>query len=667
MSPEGLPTNSTPPAASGEELGPGSRSLDARRIGAGVAGILLLAFAGLVNLQILGLAEVVTLERSRLAVAVPGLPWSSAVTVPGGAAGLAVACLVAFAVVAVCLRALARWTSFARPVAALRSRDRRSGLAVGVGLLAFGFLPIGLLRSLAATYLFYLAAMPGFVLVLYAAWPRFHRFVARATPTLDRVVFDSSPRLFIGTVFGVTLLLAGSLSFLLFDFTPRIPTGIAHWFHARILTSGALYAEAPPLPEFFSLLTVVSDSGRWYSIFPLGHTALVAGALLLGLPWIVNPVCGAVSVVLFYLLGRELYGDRTGRLAALFGVLSPFLMFMSAEFYNNASSLVFCTGFLLFFARVTKAAKVRDGLLAGLFLGLVLNTRPVTAVAVALPFIGYSLWLLLKDPGRFMKPLLGLGGAGLAFVVLLLVSSYGITGNPLATGYSHADPVTQERAIDLSRVVPNSVVRVRLVNRYLFQWAVPSLLPIALLFASSRAARWDYLLLSLVPSGLLAYAAWYHLGHELGPRYLYFTTGALVLLAVRGVQAFPGLVSEAAGRSIGLATKTGAAAVVLACFLSAALLSWVPMATLYGSDRWWPLDRSVVEQVRSAGLQNVVVFVPDGVFRAVFLDNAVPVDEGEIVYARDLGGRNHELMARFPGRRYYRTASGRLEELDPTP
>ncbi len=545
-----------------------------------------------------------------------------------------------------------------------RRRPGWVGLVAGSAILLLGFLPVGLVRSVLAIDLYYLLAIPGFLLVLYAAWPALHGFVARIAPRFERAVLESPPHRFCSVLFSGTLLLTAGLSRLLFAEGPRIPTGIAHLFHARILASGSLFAEAPPLPEFFRLATMVIDSGRWYSQFPLGHTALVAGGLELGLPWIVNPLCGAFAVVLFYLLGKELFGERTGRLAALFGVLSPFLVFMSSEFYNNASSLVFCTAFLLFFARATRTAKVREGLLAGLFLGLALNVRPVTAVALALPFIGWSLWLLVRTPRRHAAPLLAVCAATLGFVGLLLASNYWISGDPLTLGYSHEKAVVQERAFDLSKALPNSVVRVQFLNRYLFQWALPSLLPVAFLFATGRGTKWDHLLASLLPAGLLAYATWYHIGLELGPRYLYFATGALVILAVRGVESVPPVVREIFGGRSPLATETGAATLVFACVLSAAVLNWVPMGALYGSDRWWTLDRSVVEQVRSAGVEGAIVFVSDQQFRSVFLENSVPVAEGEVIYARDLGARNPELMRLFPERSFFRAEAGGLARLD---
>ncbi|HSL81624.1 MAG TPA: hypothetical protein VLF66_02535, partial [Thermoanaerobaculia bacterium] len=175
--------------------------------------------------------------------------------------------------------------------------------------------------------------------------------------------------------------------------------------------------------------------------------------------------------------------------------------------------------------------------------------------------------------------------------------------------------------------------------------------------------RWDYLLLSLLPSGLLAYGGWYHLGLELGPRYLYFATGALVILAVRGVQVLPPFARETFGARSPLGTTTGAATVVVCCFLSAAVLNWVPLAVHYRSDRWWGLDRSAIEQVTRAGVTRAVVFLPDAQFRAAFLENSVPVSAGDVVYARDLGERNRELMAHFPERSYFRFQQGELRRL----
>ena len=646
------------------------RSFPGARPRLGAAGLGLLALAFVVNLHILGLAEWVTLDEGRVKLDAPWLAGGAPVALPVSARALAAAtaavAVVAVAAAGVWTVARKRWLT-SRAGALLRHRRGAAGIAVGLAVLAFGFLPFGLLGSLVGTYAFYLAAVPGFAMTVYAAWPVAHRSVVRAAPGFERWIQGSSPRWLMAGLFGVTFLLTTGLSLLLFEHGPRIPTGIAHWFHARILVSGSLYGEAPPLPEFFSLLTVVTDSDRWFSIFPLGHTALVAGALLLGMPRIVNPLCGAVAVVLFYLLGKELFGERTGRLAAVFGLLSPFFVFMSSEFYNDSSSLVFCTAFLLFFARATKSGRLRDGLLAGVFLGLAVNTRPVTALAASLPFVGYSLWLLLRAPRRHALPLAGTCIATLAFVALLLASNYGITGDALATGYAHAGPVVEQRAFDPAKTIPSSVTRVLFLNRYLFQWAIPSLLPVALLFASGRATRWDYLLLSLLPSGLLAYGGWYHLGLELGPRYLYFATGALVILAVRGFQVLPAFARETVGTHRPVATATGAATIAVCCFLSAALLSWIPLATLYGSEKWWPLDRSVLERVRAAEPGPSIVFVPDAAFRAVFLENAVPVSAGHVIYARDLGERNPELMARFPDRTYYRFEGGELRPLRASP
>jgi asparagine N-glycosylation enzyme membrane subunit Stt3 len=38
---------------------------------------------------------------------------------------------------------------------------------------------------------------------------------------------------------------------------------------------------------------------------------------ILGVPWAVNPVLAALAAIVFYFLGKEIYGEAEGRLAAV--------------------------------------------------------------------------------------------------------------------------------------------------------------------------------------------------------------------------------------------------------------------------------------------------------------------------------------------------------------
>ena len=41
------------------------------------------------------------------------------------------------------------------------------------------------------------------------------------------------------------------------------------------------------------------------------------------MPWIVNPLMGSLSIITFYFIGKEIYDERTARIAALLGLPLP--------------------------------------------------------------------------------------------------------------------------------------------------------------------------------------------------------------------------------------------------------------------------------------------------------------------------------------------------------
>ena len=213
---------------------------------------------------------------------------------------------------------------------------------------------------------------------------------------------------FVGLAALWVFLWANLVSWLVFDHIPHVQDTVAQVFQAKLFAAGRLFLPSPPLPQFFDLMHVIND-GRWYSQYPPGHPLLLALGVLVRAPWIVNPLLGGFTVVVIYLLGRELYDEPTARLATLLSSLSPFLIFMSSEYMSHSSALLFTCLFLLFFARsarnesMTSAVRtsqfaIRNSLLAGLCLGMVLLIRPFTALLIAVPFVVAALVILGRSP-----------------------------------------------------------------------------------------------------------------------------------------------------------------------------------------------------------------------------------------------------------------------------
>ena len=84
---------------------------------------------------------------------------------------------------------------------------------------------------------------------------------------------------------------------------------------------------------------MILRDNKWYSVYPPGHSLLIVLGGFIYAPWPMNSLLGRLTVVLIYFLGTEIYNERTGRLAALLGALSPFLFIMSSGFMEVLCSM----------------------------------------------------------------------------------------------------------------------------------------------------------------------------------------------------------------------------------------------------------------------------------------------------------------------------------------
>ncbi len=387
------------------------------------------------------------------------------------------------------------------------------------------------------------------------------------------------------------ILLSGAI----FGRIPHVQDSIAQLFQARIFAGGRLWAPAPPLPELFDYTHVVIADGRWYSQYPPGHSLLLVPGVWLGLPYLINPLLGGLSILGTFLLARELFGRSIARLAVLLAAASPFLLLMSAEFMSHASSLFAMTFFLFFFFRALRTQRVSDGAVAGIFCALGLLVRPYSAVAIALPCALLALARLRNDRA-LMRPFAWTAGLAAAGLLLLLLYNWGTTGSPFVFGYSKLAgdldvglgfgkgpvPHTPGRGLHFTWQ------RLTELNERLFEWPVTSLWPIAVALAiaalrGGRAGRRAWLLASFPASLLVLYFFyWYQDANDcFGPRYLYEALGPLVILASVGVAAVGEALAQGL-RARGGASRWGfllSVAVVVALTAASIAFRWPDLVT----------------------------------------------------------------------------------------
>ncbi|HEX2677712.1 MAG TPA: glycosyltransferase family 39 protein [Polyangiales bacterium] len=338
---------------------------------------------------------------------------------------------------------------------------------------------------------------------------------------------------------------------------PHIPDEIAYLFHARYFATGHLSAPVPPVIKAFEVYLVGCEHGQCTSPFPPGWPAILSLGVLAHVPWLVNPLLGALNVMLLYWLARLLWGERVAVLSAVLLAVSPWHLLMSMSFMSHVSSL----GCALFAAWcVAKAYRTGTSwqcCFGGLAIGVVSLSRPLESVVVA-GVLGLAALLYARGTTFRFAPVVLLGG----FTALL--GALNRPYNAFVTGDPKLFPVTKYMdmywgkgkndlgfganrdirmgGIDpfpghgLRDVIVNSQICTSQMQTELFGWGAGSLwLAVALfvLRAQKKLDWWPVLWLAAVAGSQSLY--WFSGGPDFGARYWYTAIVPLVILSARGL------------------------------------------------------------------------------------------------------------------------------------
>src|SRR6185503_14483138 len=191
-------------------------------------------------------------------------------------------------------------------------------------------------------------------------------------------------RLFGLAVVVASLLLYSLVASMVFSRVPISIDELVQLVQARIFAAGRLWQPAAPEPEFYSILNMVDANGRYYGQFPPGGPAMLMLGVLVRAPWLVGPVCGAVSVAAFWAYVRVVEPRREVAVGAVaLFALAPFAVFMSGSHMNHVPTLMWLVIAIAAMARVMTAPASVPGFafLNGLALGCAATIRPVDALA----------------------------------------------------------------------------------------------------------------------------------------------------------------------------------------------------------------------------------------------------------------------------------------------
>ena len=508
----------------------------------------------------------------------------------------------------------------------------------------------------------------GLLSVLFGTYPGF-AYLRRLMPekyfgTVSYAFLNIRPAYFIILVFATTFTLTNLCSYFIFEHVPHVQDNIDQLFHAKIFLSGNLTVPSHEHKEFFDFTHNINN-GKWYSEYPPGHTFMLMLGLILGAPWVINPLLGSISVVLFYLVGQAFFDEKTGRLAALLGGLSPFVIIMSSGFFSHNTSLFFTALFALFFFRTIIKGKLSDSLIAGLSLGICLNARILTAIGIGLPYAFYAGYLMLTKKKVYILRFAVMLAGFLIMVGVLASFNYLTNGHPMLTGYevlwgsdhnpgfghsAWGEPHTPKRGLI------QNLNNFNALNKYLFEWCIPSTFFVMLFFVGGRCTQWDYLLIASTFSLSFVYFFYWYQGWCFGPRFMYESACPLILLTARGIIHTPDIVKEKFQSKLSKGNLRYFLSLIIGFCICVALCANVPVLIKLYSDDYWGVNTEVQQAIEREKLSNAVVFV-NSYYGSVLALNSPQLDS-EIIYVRDLGVKNKLMMDYYPERKYY-LASGR--------
>jgi hypothetical protein len=338
----------------------------------------------------------------------------------------------------------------------------------------------------------------------------------------------------------------------IYESMAHIEDETAYIWQAQAIAQGKLTLDSPDHAKSFLVPFVVDHNGQRFGKYPLGWPVLLAVGERLGARSLVNSILAGLAIWLTYILGKRVFTETVGLLAAGLTLVSPFFLMNSMSLLSHPFGLVLSLSFALTWLDAWDAERLKTrpdywpwlaAITAAVSLGTLILTRPLTAVGLILPFSLHAAYLLVHSGWVVRKRLVVFGLIVLAFLGLHFLWQYAVTGDARLNPYTlwwEYDKVgfgpgygRKEVGHTLEQARINTRFSLRVGWNDLFGWGRYTwILPLVGLLATLRYRLWRGVLLgSVYPSLVLVYLA-YWIGSSLfGPRYFYEGLFSLTLLS----------------------------------------------------------------------------------------------------------------------------------------
>jgi hypothetical protein len=354
---------------------------------------------------------------------------------------------------------------------------------------------------------------------------------------------------------------ASAISRDIFENIPHLEDEYAYVWQAEVAARGEITRPIPDCPRCFLVPFIVDYDGHRFGKYQLPWPVMLSFGIRLGLRYLVNPLLAGLSVWLMYLLTRKLRDKFTGLIAAILLAASPFFLINASTLLSHTFSLfltlVFFISWLDVFRKNCEVPAWLPIATAGLSLGLLFLSRPLTAIGVSFPIILHGFILMIKGDNQYRKLALIIGLIVISLLPIHFLWQYALTGDPLLNPYTIVWPYDtigfgpgigrQTGGYQLSMAWGNIRSSLHVGYFDLFGWGRFSwiLLPLGLLLI---LRDWKTLMITSTLATMIAAYTLYWIGSNLlGPRYYYEALPACVLLTAIALRWLLGLPEQASG------------------------------------------------------------------------------------------------------------------------
>ena len=466
-----------------------------------------------------------------------------------------------------------------------------------------------------------------------------------------------------------TILATAWISYDIFEHMPHVEDEFANLWQAHVMAQNQISLPSPPVPRAFLVPFVVDYQDMRFAKYPPGWPAALSLGVRVGATYLVNPLLAGLSVWLIYRLGSKISRPEIGLLAAILAATSPMLLMLSGTLMPHPLSLFLTLAFILAWMDLFPSKKqlsgnpndLPEGLLivvAGLSLGLLVLTRPLTAVGVGFPFILHGLIILVRGPRRKRWQAALTALIVLTVASLMLLWQVALTGDPwlnlytlwwpydkvgFGPGFGHA-----EGGHNLVLAVLTMRCNLRAGVHDFFGWPYISWLFLPFGLIALRRNRNGWMALTISPSLVVVHLAYWVGSWLFGPRYYYEALPGLAGISALGIAWIGGWI----GKAVRWAPQRRIASLILVFLLVLMDLSMYLPTRLSGMRGLYGVDGTAKQTVLEADLRRALIIVhTTGTWYdyGELVTLGPPYQNGDLLLAISQGGNtNAQLLEAYP-------------------